>query len=308
VARASVDATSSPTRTGVRPHATVVVRVKPKAREPRQRAWPPLGRAHKAARLRGAYKYGLETTARQTACSNVVSGVRAGAYRLRYDHARWHRPNSYRLLDGRLVAGEYPGDRDDAAACAKLGALLDAGVTCFVDLTEPHELDAYHEILAEEAATRGVQARHVRLPIVDISVPSAPEKMRTILDTIDGELTAGGRVHVHCWGGPCPDSHGTIQPRRLVPDASKGNPRGSVATGRFRLCQTAMHDRGPAELTQSFERAGPWLLHSCNDERSDLLLVIRQLHMFARPAAIPNHCCLGCNRLEARLKWRWFVS
>jgi ADP-ribosylglycohydrolase len=110
-------------------------------------------------------------------------------------------PNSYWLYDGRLIAGEYPGDRGDGPARAKIGALLDAGVTCFVDLTEPHELNPYDRILADEAARRGVQARHVRLPIVDVSVPHGPERMHTILDTIDAELTTGGRVYVHCWGG-----------------------------------------------------------------------------------------------------------
>jgi len=110
-------------------------------------------------------------------------------------------PNSYRLLDGRLIAGEYPGDRGDEAARAKLGALLDAGVTCFVNLTEAHELEPYDAILAEEAAARGVRARHVRLSITDVSVPREPERMRTILDAIDAELREGGTVYVHCWGG-----------------------------------------------------------------------------------------------------------
>ena len=110
-------------------------------------------------------------------------------------------PNSYQLLDGRLIAGEYPGDRNDAPARQKLGALLAAGVTCFVDLTEPHELRPYDGILAEEAAARGVRARHVRLSIGDVSVPRAPELMRAILDAIDAELKGGGKVYVHCWGG-----------------------------------------------------------------------------------------------------------
>ena len=110
-------------------------------------------------------------------------------------------PNSYQLLDGRLIAGEYPGHREEAPARAKLGALLDAGVTAFIDLTEPHELEPYAEILVEEAAARGIRARHVRLSIKDVSVPRAPEQMEVILDTIDAELAGGGKVYVHCWGG-----------------------------------------------------------------------------------------------------------
>src|SRR5690349_13036272 len=77
-------------------------------------------------------------------------------------------PNLYQLHDGRLIAGEYPGDRDDGAARAKVGTLLDAGITCFVDLTESYEPDPYDRMLANEAAKRGVDARHVRLLIVDV--------------------------------------------------------------------------------------------------------------------------------------------
>ena len=123
-------------------------------------------------------------------------------------------PNSYQLLDGRLIAGEYPGDRDSAPARQKLGALLDAGVTTFVDLTKSHELKPYDTLLAEEAAARGVEVRHVRLPIRDVSVPQSPDVMREILDTIDSALRDGGKVYVHCWGGIGSDRHrGRLPPR-----------------------------------------------------------------------------------------------
>jgi len=55
-------------------------------------------------------------------------------------------PNSNVLLDGRLIAGEYPGDRRDGPAKAKFGALLDAGVRTFIDLTESHELAPYDSL------------------------------------------------------------------------------------------------------------------------------------------------------------------
>lgn len=40
------------------------------------------------------------------------------------------------MLDGRLLAGPYPGASKKAEAAAMLETFLDAGVTCFVDLTE----------------------------------------------------------------------------------------------------------------------------------------------------------------------------
>ena len=110
-------------------------------------------------------------------------------------------PNSYRLLDGRLIAGEYPGDRNDAPARAKLGALLDAGVTTFIDLTEAHELAPYDALVAEMARARGRDVTYHRLPIRDVSVPKSAAVMHEILDQIDAALDAGGVVYVHCWGG-----------------------------------------------------------------------------------------------------------
>lgn len=114
--------------------------------------------------------------------------------------ARGPIPNSYQLCDGRLIAGEYPGEHGHPAR-AKLVALLDAGVRTFIDLTEPHELEPYDALLAEEAASRGVTATHVRLPIPDFSVPRSTDAMRDILDAIDAALENGGGAYVHCWGG-----------------------------------------------------------------------------------------------------------
>jgi protein-tyrosine phosphatase len=110
-------------------------------------------------------------------------------------------PNSYLLLEGRLIAGEYPGDRDETPARAKLGALLDAGVTAFIDLTEPHELAPYEGLVTKMARARGREVKYHRHPIQDISVPRSAVVMRELLDRIDAALDDGGVVYVHCWGG-----------------------------------------------------------------------------------------------------------
>ena len=110
-------------------------------------------------------------------------------------------PNSYQLLDGRLIAGEYPGDRDETPARAKIGALLDAGVTTFIDLTEPDELAPYERHVAEMARPLGRDVKYRRLPIQDVSVPKSAAVMHEILDQIDAALDSGGVVYVHCWGG-----------------------------------------------------------------------------------------------------------
>jgi ADP-ribosyl-[dinitrogen reductase] hydrolase len=112
-------------------------------------------------------------------------------------------PNAYWLPGTRILAGEYPGDRDATPARDKLRALLSAGVTCFLDLTEPGEsgLQPYEPLLHAEAAALGARAEYRRLPISDVSVPRRPEDMSRILDVIDAAHRAGHTVYVHCWGG-----------------------------------------------------------------------------------------------------------
>lgn len=110
-------------------------------------------------------------------------------------------PNSYWVVPGRFLAGEYPGASSNAEARAKLRALLESGITHFVDLTEAHELRPYSGLLHKEAQRLGVTAVHLRHPILDVSIPQAPEEMTAILDAIDDALAADGAVYVHCWGG-----------------------------------------------------------------------------------------------------------
>jgi len=110
-------------------------------------------------------------------------------------------PNSYWLPGAQLLAGEYPGGKTHDAARRKLGALLDAGVTHWVDLTETVDpLAPYDEVLSALAFERGVEVTYARLSIPDMSVPEE-ERMIEILDSIDESLGVGGTVYVHCWGG-----------------------------------------------------------------------------------------------------------
>ena len=111
------------------------------------------------------------------------------------------RPNRHTYwLHDQLLAGEYPGEPDDAVARARLRAYLDAGVDFFVDLTRPGELRPYDALLYAEAGGNGKRAEYRRLPIVDMGVPRKPE-MVSILDTIDQAVADGRTVYIHCWGG-----------------------------------------------------------------------------------------------------------
>jgi protein-tyrosine phosphatase len=109
-------------------------------------------------------------------------------------------PDSYWVLPGRLLAGEYPATRDEAGSRLKLGTILSAGVTAFIDLTEIDELVPYSDLLPPTVATSNIQVTHTRMPIRDLGVPTAPG-MSAILERVNTLLDNEEVVYVHCWGG-----------------------------------------------------------------------------------------------------------
>lgn len=118
------------------------------------------------------------------------------------DHLPRPHDNCYWLVPGLILAGEYPRAKEEGESRRKLGAILDAGVRHFIDLTEATEgLAPYALMLLELAAEQGRGgASYARQPIRDVSIPSEPE-MRAILDAIHDSLDAGRPVYLHCWGG-----------------------------------------------------------------------------------------------------------
>ncbi len=111
-------------------------------------------------------------------------------------------PGSYWILQGKLLAGEYPRTPSEKESVKKLESLLDAGITTCVDLTEKGEygLLGYSELLATLAALREVSCKTVRIPIGDATAPSETT-VRHIHSVIRENLTSGNTVYVHCWGG-----------------------------------------------------------------------------------------------------------
>jgi hypothetical protein len=111
-------------------------------------------------------------------------------------------PDSYWLIDGKLLAGEYPGTKSVSATRAKLTTFLDAGIRTFVDLTEARDgLTDYDAVLQDLSAERGLDVSHLRFGIRDLGIPVSVEFTRGLLATIHGEIAAGRPVYVHCWGG-----------------------------------------------------------------------------------------------------------
>jgi hypothetical protein len=108
-------------------------------------------------------------------------------------------PNTYWVVPGKLLAGEYPGAIDSEEARRKLRTFLDAGVRHFIDLTEAGELKPYAELLAEDAGS--IATTYERIPIRDVSVPKEPQTMGRIISAINRAIAEGGITFVHCWGG-----------------------------------------------------------------------------------------------------------
>jgi hypothetical protein len=109
-------------------------------------------------------------------------------------------PYCYWVEPARLLAGQYPGDRDDALALAKVRALLHSGVSCFLDLTEEGELRPYEPSLRQEATNLGVRVEHRRFPMRDLSAPGRAT-MVAALDALEGALGSRRVVYVHCMAG-----------------------------------------------------------------------------------------------------------
>lgn len=116
----------------------------------------------------------------------------------------WTRPRpidaAYWVRPGRLLVGEHPGSRSRAQSMERLRRFLEAGVTCFVDLTEPNEMASYEMLLPFETPT-GRRVEYLREPVTDHGIPADAETMARILAMIDGALDAGHCVYLHCRAG-----------------------------------------------------------------------------------------------------------
>ena len=112
----------------------------------------------------------------------------------------------YWVDDPALLVGPYPGAPTKTEAGGKLEALLDAGVSYFLDLTAEREsppadgLIPYTQLLRQVAAKRGRSVTHHRIPLPVAAVPK-PWEMAVVLGAIDVALHSGETVYLHDRGG-----------------------------------------------------------------------------------------------------------
>jgi protein tyrosine/serine phosphatase len=109
-------------------------------------------------------------------------------------------PDSYWVVPGLLLAGEYPGSENTVECDRRLLRFLDASITRFIDLTEPGELHPYETRLIKLAGLKNIHIEYLRFPIEDMGIPSQV-MMRNILDSIEQGHTAKKKTYVHCYGG-----------------------------------------------------------------------------------------------------------
>lgn len=139
-------------------------------------------------------------------------------------------PDFYWLLDGQLLAGEYPGSWTRSGATEKLGLFLAAGIRAFIDVTDdtdPH--DHYDSTLRELAREHGIEYRYIRFGIEDLGIPTR-ELMGEILAAIKTELDEGRPVYFHWLEGI--GRTGTVAGCWLVEQGMSADD----ALGRCRCC------------------------------------------------------------------------
>jgi protein-tyrosine phosphatase len=102
--------------------------------------------------------------------------------------------NSYWVVPGKFLAGEYPRDYDEESTQATINALVQSGISVFIDLTHNTDNLLPYSYLLETAL-------HLRFPIRDTSIPDSTDVTAAILDAIDHHIRQGEMVYLHCLGG-----------------------------------------------------------------------------------------------------------
>jgi ADP-ribosylglycohydrolase len=102
-------------------------------------------------------------------------------------------PHSYWVEPGHLLAGEHPDGGNEGTTRARLETLVAAGVRHFIDLTQPHELAPYRDLLPA-----GVS--YGNFPMQDHSLPESQQQMRDLQQAVAAAMKRGG-VYIHCRAG-----------------------------------------------------------------------------------------------------------
>ncbi|MFC1761189.1 hypothetical protein ACFL6U_03815 [Planctomycetota bacterium] len=148
---------------------------------------------------------------------------------------------SYWVERGKLLAGEYPRNKEKESSVLKISALIGAGISAFIDLTEEDEgLLPYYELL--DAAS------YQRFPIRDVSIPDSSNVTVAILDAIDLHIRQGQIVYLHCCGGV--GRTGVIVGCWLTRHGYKGQAALDRMRELWRKCPKSAHRKSPESREQ----------------------------------------------------------
>jgi protein-tyrosine phosphatase len=103
-------------------------------------------------------------------------------------------PNTYWVVPGRWLAGEYPIGEGLTDARARLSQFREAGLNSFIDLTETGELTEYRHLLP-------VHTQYQRSPIKDSGIPESAAQVQGLLKDIRAALESTRNIYLHCRAG-----------------------------------------------------------------------------------------------------------
>lgn len=106
----------------------------------------------------------------------------------------------YRVITGKLLARDHPGTQYAASPREKLARLIDAGLTAFIDLTEPNAPARFGKPIEPCCPLFDGQS-HERFAIRDMSTPRTDELTRQALDAIDTHLDEKETLYLRRRGG-----------------------------------------------------------------------------------------------------------
>ncbi len=109
-------------------------------------------------------------------------------------------PESYWVIPGKFLAGEYPYSKSEEEGRKKLGQLLQSGIRAFVDLTMPGDEIPYSNELIKLSDKMGIHVEHRHFAIPDMDVPEITT-MKAILNWIEEQIVKGNPIYLHCYGG-----------------------------------------------------------------------------------------------------------
>lgn len=155
--------------------------------------------------------------------------------------------HAYWVVPGKLLAGEYPGGKTPEKAARKIRALLNAGITSFVDLTEPGEMTWGGAPMVPYDDLLPGSARYARVPIPDRGVID-DAGYDAILAYIRAEIADGGVVYLHCWGGK--GRTGTVVGAWLIDQDGVGFPAVLDRIQELRTGTRKSHERVPEDPRQ----------------------------------------------------------